>query len=123
VELASVEASGAPPAPQIVTLPWSKKPFREAKGITNGGPLVETRPDPKAAQVLAAVARARQWVDQLMSGASLAEIAQQEGKGERQTRHLMPLAFVPPTMVRRIIVGQSTHTITDLARQVPITWT
>jgi hypothetical protein len=52
----------------------------------------------------------------------VADIAQQEGKGERRIPNLMSLAFVPPAMVQEIVDGRFTRTITDLARQVPAVW-
>jgi hypothetical protein len=58
---------------QLVSLPWLKKPFQAEKGITQT-PNAEHEASPISGEaVLAAVARARQWVDQLITGDSLAD--------------------------------------------------
>jgi DNA invertase Pin-like site-specific DNA recombinase len=107
---------------QIVSLPWSKKPLRAVKGITNTLPS-GAKTGPKASEaILAAMARARRWVDALVDGSTLAEIAKQEGKGERQLRLLIPLAFVPPNTLAEIVDGRLSPTPTDLARSVPMAW-
>jgi site-specific DNA recombinase len=107
---------------QIVGLPWTKKPFRATKGAINGPTIASDTP--LAGQVvLAAIGRARHWVDELMSGGTIAEIAKREGKGERQIRLLTPLAFVSPATVRGTIDGSiSATSVTELARQVPQVW-
>jgi hypothetical protein len=90
---------------QIVTLPWSKKPFRAAKGVTSPSSTA-AKADPKAnATVLAAIAKARRWVDALIDGTCLAELANREGKGERQIRQLLNLAFLPPQQMRSLMSG------------------
>jgi len=108
---------------QSVSLPWSKKPFRSVKGAVAGPTAsAETTPGTKDA-LLVAVDRARCWVDKLMAGASLADIAKEEGKGERQIRLLIPLAFTPPDMVRSLAANvQPRPTITELAKQVTLAW-
>ena len=126
----SVELSGSSDSPpsspaQIVSLPWSKKPFRVAKGVVAepAAPeaLLESYPKSKEA-VLAAIRKARRWVDQLMAGASLSDIASQEGKTPRHIRLLTPLAFVSPATAEELINGTRTGTITDLASRVPLAW-
>jgi hypothetical protein len=94
-----------------------------AKGVV----LVPSPPpavDPKARDaVLAAIGKARLWVEEILAGGSFAEIARREGKGERQIRLLAPLAFVPPAMVRGLIDGAvRTATITELAKSVSLVW-
>ena len=55
---------------------------------------------------------------------SFAEIATQEGCGERQVRFLAPLAFVSPAVVRAIADGCAPAglTITSLVRSLPLEW-
>jgi len=74
------------------------------------------------AAILTAIAKAKRWVGALVDGASLSEIAKQEGKGERQIRLLIPLAFVPPNNLHEIVSGHSSLTLTGLARSVPMVW-
>jgi hypothetical protein len=70
-----------------------------------------------------AIGKARLWLERLSRGASLAEIAKGEGKGERQVRLLMPLAFLPPATVRDLVEGKvAATTVTDLAKNVPLIW-
>jgi site-specific DNA recombinase len=104
---------------QIVSLPWSKKPFRADKGVVSA-PEADAR---AKEAVLTAIGKARRWVGELMAGGSLAGIARQEGKGERQIRMLVPLAFVPPSMVQRYADGSvPVSSVTELARTVPLIW-
>jgi hypothetical protein len=123
-----VGPNGGPTSPevqsrQIVSLPWSKKSFRAEKGIRSL-PTVGAGPDLKAGEaLLTAIGRARRWVSDLMTGISLADVAKQEGKGERQIRLLIPLAFVPPQLVQQWISGApQTLAITDVARNVSLPW-
>jgi DNA invertase Pin-like site-specific DNA recombinase len=111
---------------QLVSLPWSKKPFRATKGVasTPVTPATLVEADPKANEaILTAIAKARRWVNELMAGATLADIVTQEGIGERQIRMLIPLAFMPPQTVRRLIGGTAkAATVTGTAKHVPLLW-
>jgi hypothetical protein len=57
-----------------------------------------------------------------MAGATLPEIANQEGKSPRHIRLLTSLAFVPPRLMGEIINGDRPYTATDLACNVPLLW-
>jgi hypothetical protein len=76
--------------------------------------------------LLTAIAKARSWVDDIVHGrvASLAKIAQREGKVERHIRLLLVLAFVSPVRVREIMSGTAatTLTVTGLAKNLPLSW-
>ena len=126
VELAGPEtAAGAPPVEsgQMVSLPWSRKPFRATKGAISGSADCPDTPASGQA-ILAAIGWARRWVDEIMAGGTIAEIARREGKGERQVRLLMPLAFTPPATVRRFADGtMNPTTVTEFAKRVPLVWT
>jgi hypothetical protein len=125
VELAGPQiAAGAPPVDsgQMVSLPWSRKPFRATKGAISG-PADGSDTPASGQTILAAIGRARRWVDEIMAGVTITEIARREGKGERQLRLLMPLAFTPPAMVRRFADGtMNPTTVTEFARRVPLVW-
>jgi hypothetical protein len=108
---------------RILTAPWVRKPYRATKGVVHAPSL--SRPgDPRARDILLeAIGKARQWVEQLTQGQAIAAIAREEGKGERQIRLLLPLAFVPPNTVRQIIDGAiPIPTVSGLARAVPLVW-
>ena len=70
--------------------------------------------------LLIAIAKARQWNDDLANGraASFAVIAQREGKVERHVRLLAPLAFVSPRVVSALLegTGPADLILTKLAR-------
>jgi site-specific DNA recombinase len=125
VEMAAPEAgAGGDPAGsgQTVSLPWSRKPFRATKGVIGGTAAVTGTPADGQA-ILMAIGRARRWVDEIMAGGTIAGIASREGRGERQIRLLMPLAFVAPQMVRRLIEGVPPIPMTtELAKSVPLYW-
>ena len=119
VELAGpgADAGGAPAASgHIVSLPWSRKPFRATKGAIGGAAgVIITAADGQA--VLAAIGRARRWVDEIMAGGTIAAIASREGKGERQIRLRMPLAFTPPDTMRQLLdSSMPAPSVTELAR-------
>jgi hypothetical protein len=88
-------------------------------------PQGAVRPEARDA-ILLAVAKARSWIDDVVSGRvqSFAEIAEREGKVERHIRLLMPLAFIPPRRLAAIIDGNAPHdaTVTALAHAVPYRW-
>jgi hypothetical protein len=107
---------------QIVSLPWSKKPFHAAKGVDYrlsglGSSLIP------AQATLAAIGSARRWVGELMAGRTLAEIARDEEKGERYIRMLIPLAFVSPQTLKELLTGTAVATsATGLASTVSLAW-
>ena len=76
--------------------------------------------------LLTAIAKARQWVDDLAQGrtTTFAQIARLEGKVERHVRLLAPLAFLSPRIVAAIIDGTAPAnlTATSLARALPYSW-
>jgi hypothetical protein len=109
--------------PEIVHVPRTRKPFVAAKGVAHmpsGSPPI----DPKARDAaLAAIGKARLWVNELLAGGSFAEFAKREGKGERHIRLLLPLAFTPPAVVRGLIDGtMPPTTVTGMAKAVPLSW-
>jgi site-specific DNA recombinase len=75
--------------------------------------------------LLTAIAKARLWISDLAAGrvASIAEIANREGKVERHIRLLAPLAFVSPQLIANIASGDvPPPRITDFARRVAYSW-
>jgi site-specific DNA recombinase len=115
--------SGPSHAPEIVSLAWARQPFVAAKGVAYA-PAGREIADPKVRDAaLAAIGNARLWLEEILAGSSFAEIARREGKGDRQIRLLLPLAFVPPQMVRDLINGTAPAvTVTEMAKSVPLAW-
>src|SRR5215211_5652606 len=74
--------------------------------------------------LLIAIAKARQWVDDLAHGraASFAAIARREGRVERHVRLLAPLAFVSPRIVSALLDGPADLTLATLARALRSSW-
>ena len=66
------------------------------------------------AALLKAVARARLWFEQLAAGeaSSLQAIADRQGVSQRYVSRLLPLAFLAPDIVERILLG---HQPADLS--------
>jgi hypothetical protein len=86
---------------------------------------VRRKPETRDA-ILLAIAKVRSWIEDLASGRvrSFTEIAQREGKVERQTRLLTPLAFTPPRTLAAIVAeaGSSDLTVTTLLHTIPRVW-
>ena len=75
-----------------------------------------------------AIARGRQWFEDLACGraGSLVEIAEAEGVSDRYVGHLLPLAFLAPDIVARILSGTQPVDLTTevLTKRIdlPLAW-
>jgi site-specific DNA recombinase len=111
----------------IMSLPWAPQKFTCVKGISRNlsDDAPALKPETRDA-LLAAIAKARGWVDGLVSCRieSIEEIARQEDKVERYIRLLLSLAFTPPEMVGKIVGGsaRADMTVTGLAKVIPLSW-
>jgi DNA invertase Pin-like site-specific DNA recombinase len=113
-----------------VQLETSSVPFTPkqlpAKGVAHAAaepkPIDETR----RIALLAAIARSRSWMDDLIQKPStdLTAIARREGLAERHVRFLAPLAYLSPRVVEAIADGlaQTGLTASSLARTLPFSW-
>ncbi|WP_047492319.1 recombinase family protein [Terriglobus sp. TAA 43] len=76
--------------------------------------------------LVAAVVRAREWLDRLMSGdvSSQRDLAAKEGLDERYVSRLLPLAFLSPEITEEILEGtQPPHWCLDtFLGNVPLDW-
>jgi hypothetical protein len=76
-----------------------------------------------------AIVRGRQWFEDLASGraGSVAEIAEAEAVGDRYVGRLIPLAFLAPDIVARILSGTQPVDLTteNLTKRInlPLAWT
>jgi hypothetical protein len=109
-----------------ITIPWTGPMPAAVKGIVHV-PIHNTPIKPSRREtLLTAIAKARQWVDDLAHGrtATFAQIARREAKVERHVRLLAPLAFLSPRIVAAIIHGTAPAdlTATSLARALPHSW-
>jgi site-specific DNA recombinase len=122
------DLSASPIAANItmIRVPWTSPVSAAVKGIirvpAHNTPITPSRRD----ALLMAIAKARKWVDELAHGrlGSLAVLARREGKLERHIRLLLPLAFLSPRIVSRLLDGTAPTglTITALARALPWSW-
>jgi site-specific DNA recombinase len=109
-----------------MAVPWTSPVSAAVKGIihvpAHNSPIKASRRE----ALLIAIAKARQWIDDLAQGraASFAVIARREGKAERHIRLLAPLAFVSPRIVSALLYGTAPAdlTLTKLARALPYCW-
>jgi len=116
-----------------IRIPWTPPDHRRRRSMaapTNGSPSSEPpsrsviRAEARA-RLLIALARARQWLDELSRGKvlDLNEIAKREGRSERSVRMVLSLAFLSPAIVSAAIRGTlprglSLSDMTDL----PMDW-
>jgi site-specific DNA recombinase len=111
---------------RTVSIPWNPIPARATKGILHSETAGNAWNQERRDLLLAAIARARAWIDELAEGrtTSFTEIAKREGKCERHIRFLAPLAFVSPRCIAAIIEGSAPNglTVSDLARSLPYSW-
>ena len=90
------------------------------------GDANDARVDPA---LVKAIVRGRQWFETLASGraGSIAEIAEAEGVSARYVGHLIPLAFLAPDIVARILSGTQPVDLTteSLTKRIdlPLAWT
>ena len=109
-----------------LTLPWAAPSFVAVKGIVHE-PTAKLAMNPETRDaLLAAIAKARRWIEDLRLGraTTLAAIADREGLGERHVRLLAPLAFVSPAIVAAIAdrSAPTDLTVTGLAKALPYSW-
>jgi site-specific DNA recombinase len=109
-----------------ITVPWMSPLPARVKNIlhvpAHNTPIKPSRRD----ALLMAIAKARSWVDELANGrhSSFAVLVKREAKAQRHIRLLVPLAFVSPRIVSKILDGTAPAglTITTLARALPWSW-
>ena len=110
----------------VVSVPWSPQKFISVKGVSqNRADELSAMATANSDAIIAAIAKARIWIDELTIGHTTVEdIAQREGKGVRQIRLLLPLAFASPAVVKTILerTAPKRMTITKLARSLPCSW-
>ena len=119
-----LDASGPTSTPLV--LPWKAPAFVAVKDIVHTPTAVPPMAPEAREGLLSAIAKARGWIEELRLGcvATLAEIAECEGFGERHVRVLGPLAFVAPRVIAAIAVGSVAGyaTVTGLAQRLPDSW-
>jgi site-specific DNA recombinase len=109
-----------------LTLAWTAASFTGVKGIVHTPCATPTMKPSSRDALLAAIAKARSWIEDIRLGrvAALAEIAEREGQVERHIRLLAPLAFLSPRIIAVIFDGTAPAdlTVTGLAKALPYSW-
>jgi DNA invertase Pin-like site-specific DNA recombinase len=109
IEIRLVEGSDRPS--KVIAIPWSPQPFRRKREAipalgeaANGVRLIRAKARTK---LLSAIAKARRWLDDVVSGrgAAIEGIAAVEGISERSARMRLSLAFLAPDIVQAAVDG------------------
>jgi site-specific DNA recombinase len=118
----SAGAAASSTCTRVISLPWSVPAFTSVKGVLHQPEAKPTLKQEAQDVILLAIAKARSWIDDLVSGRvqSFDEIAEREGKVERHIRLLTPLAFIPPRTLAAIVAGTGPRdaNVTALAQAI-----
>ena len=109
---ASNDPSEDHPTPRTIRIPWQKPPAKRRRAIivppsAAHDELRPIRADSRA-RLIAAIARGRAWLDELVTGAvtDVAVIAAREGCSRRKVHMTMSLAFLAPDLVKAALEGR-----------------
>jgi len=111
----------------LIVLPWSPTSGRRRRVIIGLDAPSIARPirSETRARLVEAIAKARQWLDELLSGKvqDTHEIAARESCSERSVRLTLNLAFLSPALVKAAVDGSLPHGV-GLSRltDIPPNW-
>src|SRR5690606_6581582 len=113
------------PAPIIV--PWSPVSGRRRRAIICVDAPSAVRPirSETRARLVEAIAKARQWLDELLRGQvkDTREIAMREDCSERSVRMTLNLAFLSPALVQAAVEGCLPHGVgLSSLTDAPLNW-
>jgi hypothetical protein len=124
LDLASVEINATP-----LLIPWCKPPFRRAREILLPASVSRTAVRPikaeRRASLLKSIARGRQWLDEIVSGAvqDVEQIAQRHHCSVRQVHMTISRAFIAPSLVQAAVEGRLPRGIgVGSLRDAPAEW-
>jgi site-specific DNA recombinase len=119
VEDPSVHPAPCHPPTTTITLPWTAPSFQAVKGIIHAPSAKPTMKAETREALLAAVAKARGWIDDIRLGriGSFAEIAEREALGPSACWLLSP--FCRPASLRRLSMGPRLGTLRSPASPRP----
>jgi DNA invertase Pin-like site-specific DNA recombinase len=122
------EASDRPDA-QLLTIPWQKPPSKRSRRILlpHNASRSEVRPEQfeRRARLVSAIARGRQWLDDVVSGrvTTVAELCAREKCSVRQVNMTISLAFLAPDLVKAVVEGRLPRGIgVERLRDPPTEW-
>lgn len=131
IELVTTKVSGPSRRgrPNAIEIPWRKTPFRRRREILI--PESQQRQEvcpirsENRATLVAAIARGRRWLDELIAEPALnaERIADREGCTTRQVNMTISLAFLAPDLVKAAIQGRLPHGMgVRRLRDMPSEW-
>jgi hypothetical protein len=96
---------------EIILIPWTKPPMRKFRDVIQPASASTRRPRPiraeRRAGLIHAMARGRQWLDEIVSGRlTIEEIAVRQKCSVRQINLTLSMAFLAPPLVKAAIEGR-----------------
>jgi len=131
VRLKSDAQDEAPDNPddRLLTIPWLKPPSKRRRQILlpSSQSRSEVRPQhfERRARLVSAIARGRQWLDDVVSGrvTTIAELCAREKCSARQVNLTISLAFLAPNLVKAATEGRLPRGIgIERLRDLPAEW-
>jgi site-specific DNA recombinase len=118
------------PKAKLLIVPWKKLPSKQPRQIippAGPSPRQDQRPirAETRAKLIAAIATARQWLDELMAGTmqTVEQIANRETCSIRQVNRTITLAFLAPSLVQAAVEGRLPRGIgVARLRDLPTEW-
>jgi DNA invertase Pin-like site-specific DNA recombinase len=112
---------------RLLSIPWQKPPSRKSRQILipHGVPKDEVRSTKieRRARVVSAIARGRRWLDEIMSGSDVQQIAARQKCSVRQVNMTISLAFLAPDLVRAAVEGRLPRGVgVERLRDAPAEW-
>jgi len=114
----------------LLLIPWCKPPSRKARELLLPPSVPRHKVRPIKAErrtaLLKAIARGRNWLDEIVSGASqgVEQIAARHKCSIRHVNMTISMAFIAPSLVRAAIEGRLPRGISVAAlREAPAEWT
>jgi site-specific DNA recombinase len=116
----------APAEPIVITLPMRlRRRGIEARLVLDNPSASSSKPDPALVNLLA---DANHFMEQLTSGNSgtLADLARKTGRAPTEISRILPLAFLAPDLVRKILEGRQPAELTaqtlKRTKPLPVMW-
>jgi site-specific DNA recombinase len=117
------------PDDRLLTIRWQKPPSKRRRQILlpYNASRSEVRPErfERRARLVSAIARGRQWLDDVVSGrvTSVAELCAREKCSVRQVNLTISLAFLAPNLVKAAVEGRLPRGIgVERLRDLPAEW-
>lgn len=114
---------------QSLTIPWQKPPSKRAREILlpHNATRSDVRPEQfeRRARLVIAIARGRQWLDDVVSGraTSVAQLCTREKCSARHVNMTISLAFLSPKLVKAAVEGRLPRGVgIERLRDPPAEW-